>query len=94
LIPDPQFRKRDPHFDGRKGHTEKKRFTVDDFEYDETADSYKCPQGNTLTHQCRQKLRNNSGHKYRAKRGACKGCLLLEKCENRQESCKGAVCGG
>jgi hypothetical protein len=52
LIPDPQFRKRDPHFDGRKGHMEKKRFTVDDFEYDKATDSYKCPQGNTLTLQC------------------------------------------
>jgi hypothetical protein len=86
LIPDPQFRKRDPHFDGRKGHEPEKRFGLGDFEYDEETDSYKCPQGNTLTHQCHQKLRNNSGHKYQAKRGACKGCPLLEKCINVKKS--------
>jgi hypothetical protein len=58
-----KFRKRDPHFNGRKGHAEKKRFGLDDFEYDKATDSYKCPQGNTLAHQCHQKLRNNTGHK-------------------------------
>jgi predicted house-cleaning noncanonical NTP pyrophosphatase (MazG superfamily) len=79
LIPDPQFRKRDAHFDGRKGHEPKKRFGLEDFEYDEAADSYKCPHGNTLTHQSYQKLRNTCGHKYQAKRGACAGCPLLGK---------------
>jgi hypothetical protein len=33
-----------------------------------------------------QKLRNNTGHKYQAKRGACKGCPLLEKCINVKTS--------
>jgi hypothetical protein len=80
LIPDPQFRKRDPHFDGRKNHAGDKRFGPGDFAYDEGSDSYRCPAGNTLTHQCHQKLRNNSGHKYQAKRGTCKNCPLIEKC--------------
>jgi predicted house-cleaning noncanonical NTP pyrophosphatase (MazG superfamily) len=80
-MPDPQFRKRGPHFEGGKGHEPKKRYGLEDFEY-ETTNSYKCPRGNILRHQCRQKLRNNSGHKYQAKRGACKGCPLLEKCIN------------
>jgi hypothetical protein len=66
----------------REASNSKKRWGQDDFEYDEATDSYKCPQGNMLTHQCHQKLRNNSGHKYQAKRGTCKGCPLLEKCIN------------
>ena len=80
LIPDPQFRSRDPHFDGRKNHAENKRFDLGDFTYDVESDSYRCPAGNTLTHRCHQKLRNNSGHKYQAKSGTCKNCPLIEKC--------------
>ena len=82
LIPDPQFRKRDPHFDGRKCHSEKKRYGLDDFTYDEKNKCYHCPNGNILTHQSHQKLRNNSGHKYQAKSGTCKNCPLMEKCIN------------
>ena len=82
LIPDPQFRKRDPHFDGRKCHVEKKRFGLEDFEYDDKEDCYYCPAGNVLRHQCHQKLRNNSGHKYQAKRGTCKNCRYLGECIN------------
>jgi len=72
LIPDQQFRKRDPHFDGRKCHTNRKRFGVEEFEYDEKNDCYHCPNGNVLTHQSHQKLRNNTGHKYQAKSGTWK----------------------
>ena len=80
IIPDPQFRKRDPHFDGRKCHETKKRFGQEEFEYDEKNNSYHCPNGNVLTYQSYQKLRNNAGHKYQAKRGTCKGCPYMEKC--------------
>ena len=80
IIPDPQFRNRDPDFDGRKNHAQKKRYTLEDFKYDEENDSYQCPAGNTLTHQCHQKLRNNTGYKYHAKSGTCKNCPQIEKC--------------
>jgi len=80
IIPDPQFRKRDPHFDGRKCHTEQQRFGLEYFEYDEEHNCYHCPNGNVLTHQSHQKLRNNSGHKYQAKRGACKDCPYIGQC--------------
>ena len=33
-----------------------------------------------LTHQSHQKLRNNTGHKYQAKRGTCTGCPYIENC--------------
>ena len=82
LIPDPQFRKRDPHFEGRKCHCEKKRYGLEDFEYDKNNNCYYCPNGNVLRHQSHQKLRNNSGHKYQAKRGTCKNCPTINKCIN------------
>ena len=80
IIPDPQFRKRDPHFEGRKCHSEEKRYGLEDFEYDENNDCYRCPCGNVLTYQCQIKLRNNSGNKYQAKRGTCKDCKNIEHC--------------
>jgi transposase len=46
LIPDPQFRKRDPSFDDRKKYKAtdvKKYFGIEDFKYDEKKDSYICP---------------------------------------------------
>jgi len=86
LIPDPQFRKRDTHFDGRKCHAENKRFGIAEFKYDKNKNCYYCPGGNVLTHKCHQKLRNNTGHKYQAKRGVCKNCKYIEKCINVKKS--------
>ena len=82
LIPDPQFRKRGSHFDGRKCHAETKKFGLEDFIYDEENNCYHCPNGNVLTHQCRQKLGNTTGHKYQAKSGTCAGCPYIENCIN------------
>ena len=53
---------------------------MEDFLYNENEDSFTCPAGNLLTHQCHQKLRNNSGHKYMAQSGICKNCRLLSEC--------------
>ena len=87
LIPDPQFRKRDPHFDGRKGHAAgKKRFTVEDFEYNPKEDIYKCPAGYLLGYKGHVELRNNRGRKYQVKRGHCANCPLLKKCVNVKTS--------
>ena len=97
IIPDPQFRKRDPHFDGRKCHEETKRFGLEYFEYDEEHNCYHCPNGNVLTHQSHQKLRNNSGHKYQAKRGTCKDCpydRTMHKSKKQQEPGTDAVRSG
>ena len=83
LIPDQQFRQRDPYFAQKKQEKVKERkqkFGIEDFKYNEKENSYTCPAGNILTHQCHQKLRNNTGHKYLAKSGVCKNCRLLEKC--------------
>ena len=80
IIPDPQFRKRDSHFDGRKCHTEKKRFDLEDFEYNKKNNSYYCPNRNVLTYRGHQKLRNNTGNKYQAQSGTCKDCPYIEQC--------------
>ena len=89
LIPDPQFRKRDQHFDDTKGRAKKKRFTVEDFTYDKNTDSWTCPDGKKLELKCHVTLRNTTGRQYRAKSADCRNCSLVKKCINvRSESKK------
>jgi len=88
LIPDPQFRQRDPDFEGRKEEKIKKRFDKEDFRYDEKKKGYVCPRGKILENKGKVKLRNNEGEKYQAKAGDCAGCPLIEKCikiKNKKE---------
>jgi transposase len=80
LIPDPQFRKRDPHFAGQKGHGGKGRFTKEDFTYNEKNNTYTCPANKVLEYKGHIKLNRNSGEKYQAKSSDCKGCPEQEKC--------------
>jgi transposase len=85
LIPDPQFRKRDPGFDGSERHKEtsqKKYFTVEDFTYDKNDDSFTCPNGQVLPYKCTVefKKRNTRGKQYRAKKSVCENCKLIDKC--------------
>jgi transposase len=86
LIPDNQFRQRDPHFAGKKQEKvpKKKRFTLEDFVYKEKEDHYICPAGKILEYKCHVTLRNNSGKQYRPKGGTCISCHLLDKCINRR----------
>jgi transposase len=81
LIPDPQFRKRDTYFDGRKEHADcKKRYGVEDFKYDKKRDIYICPCGNILVFKGKIKLRNNEGKKYQANAKDCVKCRRIGKC--------------
>ena len=80
LIPDPQFRQRDPDFEERKNEKEKKRYTIEDFTYDEENNNYKCPGGKILKHIKKMKLGNNWGEKYQAAWRDCGGCALKGKC--------------
>jgi hypothetical protein len=80
VIPDPQFRQRDPDFAQRNERKAKKRYTVADFIFDKKKNSYRCPAGKTLTHKGKVKLRNNEGNKYKASSGDCKTCPHLERC--------------
>jgi hypothetical protein len=81
LIPDPQFRQRDPHFGDREDNgKKKKKFTVDDFTYDKKRDQFKCPFGYVLEYKGEVPLRNNTGKKYKAKSDVCGKCPLIEQC--------------
>jgi hypothetical protein len=51
LIPDQQFRKRDPSFERQKCHGWKGRFTVQDFFYNIKANAYICPNKKTLIYK-------------------------------------------
>jgi len=86
LIPDPQFRQRDPYYAEKKEKKveKKKRFTAEDFKYDERSDSFTCPCGKTLEYKGDVALRNNSGRKYMAKRTDCANCPLIDKCIARR----------
>jgi hypothetical protein len=88
LIPDPQFRQRDPYYAEKKKEKvgEKKRYGIEDFKYDEEKDEYTCPSGTVLENKGEVTLRNNSGKKYQPKRGQCVICPNIEKCINRRTS--------
>jgi hypothetical protein len=90
LIPDPQFRKRDPGFDDRKkykGTNVKKYFGVDDFAYNKKEDCYICPAGKVLPYKCdvEFKSRGARGKQYRSKKSVCSVCQLKGQCINRKE---------
>jgi len=85
LIPDQQFRQRDPDFGDRKEHGKKNaKHVIDDFTYDKENNCYKCPAGNILEYKGEVDLRNNSGKRYQAKRASCKNCSLIDKCISKR----------
>jgi transposase len=86
LIPDPQFRQRDPYYAEKKEEKveKKKRYAAEDFKYDKKTDSFICPCGKVLEYKCDIKLRNNGGRKYMAKRTDCANCPLIERCIARR----------
>jgi transposase len=90
LIPDNQFRQRDPYFAEKKKEKVpgKKKFLVEDFDYEEKEDKYICPAGKTLEYKYYVILRNNSGKQYRPKAGTCINCHLLDQCINRRNKTK------
>ena len=89
IIPDPQFRKRDPCFDDRKKYKDtnvKKYFGIEDFQYNEKEDTFKCPAGETLIYKCdiEFKGRGTKGRQYRLKKSICSVCPLKGQCINRK----------
>jgi len=94
LIPDPQFRQRDPYFAEKKDEKVKKKhnktYSIEDFTYNSKTDSFICPAGKTLEYKCDATLRNNSGRQYRAKPADCTNCSLIEKCIKKRNSKKPA----
>jgi transposase len=93
LIPDHQFRQRDPYFAEKKKEKvpKKERFKRDDFAYNKKKDIFVCPAGNTLEYKCAVKLHGNTGKRYHAKIGDCRSCHLRDKCINVRTGCKKTV---
>jgi transposase len=82
-IPDKDFRKRDPLFHGQHKRRRKKagRFTLEDFQYDEKADEYICPNGKRL--KLRAKGAVVTGviyRRYATKKAFCMSCELKARC--------------
>jgi len=94
LIPDPQFRQRDPYFtekkDGKVKKKHNKTYSAEDFLYNGKTDSFVCPAGKTLEYKCDAVLRNNTGRQYRAKPSDCANCPLIGNCIKRRASGKPA----
>jgi len=94
LIPDHQFRQRDPYFAEKKDEKVKKKqerkYTIEDFTYDSKTDSFTCPAGKTLEYKCNTVLRNTTGRQYRAKSSDCKNCPLINECIKKRNGKKPA----
>jgi len=94
LIPDQQFRQRDPYFAEKKDEKVKKKhtkkFSMEDFEYDRNNDCYICPNGKILEYKCDAVLRNNTGRQYRCRSSDCAECPLIEKCIKKRNGNKPA----
>jgi hypothetical protein len=90
-IPDKDFRKRDPRFQGPQKRRRKKvgRFALEDFQYDERADEYICPNGKRL--KLRAKRAVVTGVIYR-RYGADKECCM--SCELKARCIKGKIVNG
>jgi transposase len=89
LIPDAQFRQRDPYYADRKEQTyskgKKKKYGIQDFEYNKKENCYICPYGKKLSYKGKIQLRNNSGKKYQSLRRDCVNCPLIEKCITKRQ---------
>jgi transposase len=83
-IPDSNFRKRDPRFKDQKRYKPKKKrklFKLEDFIYEETSDSYICPNGERLTLRASHaKIGYKNYKRYGAPEGVCLKCKLRKRC--------------
>lgn len=83
LIPDNNFRKRDPRLADQKKYQPKGhgKFPLAKFLYDDKKDLYRCPAGKTLTSKARQTMIN--GRRCRlfvGKKDVCQACNLRIQC--------------
>ena len=87
-IPDKNFRKRDPRLKRqRRSKPKKKRFTLEDFRYNEATDEYICPQGKMLKLQAKNVESDRVIYRrYMADRNDCQGCALRSKCITQKKA--------
>lgn len=82
-IPDKFFRKRDPRFPTNFPHRKpgnKNLYGHDRFTFNESANNYTCPAGNTLKFDCRKNLHGHIGRRYVIKGKSCHTCYLKTEC--------------
>lgn len=82
-IPDPYFRRRDPRLHTAKRYNlrKHKRYSQDDFKYDESRDEYICPAGKRLALTHRTTINGRiSGDRYQARRIDCSNCGRRKLC--------------
>jgi len=83
-IPDPHFRQRDPRFADQgkyKPPKPRKKFTIDDYHYDEKSDAFTCLNGKELKLIGKTHLNKGNIYKrYRGPDGSCDDCPLKSKC--------------
>jgi len=87
-IPDKDFRKRDPGLEVKKSSIDRRRrrFTAEDFSYDEGANEYECPMGKKLKLNA-DKVKVNGGMVYRryyADATDCEACTVREGCISKK----------
>jgi len=84
-VPDHHFRSRDPRFGGGSGARKKvqKKFTKQDFVYDGTDDSFRCPAGKRLRFHTHATVKGTKGMQYRAQPADCGRCELASRCLKR-----------
>ena len=82
LIPDPQFRRRDPNFPQRPKAPSSKdlRFPIQDFHYDPLNDEFHCPNGKVLAFSCRSCVGRYRGRRYLSRTGDCVDCPFTKSC--------------
>lgn len=84
-IPDNHFRQRDTRFatqERYKSRVKKEKFTLEEFEYEEKSDTYRCPQGKVLSLHARTHRTNRDEiyRRYRSRREDCAQCPLRQQC--------------
>jgi len=81
-IPDKQFRRRDPRFSPKRFLSRGKRiFSLEDFQYNEKADQYVCPEGKILELNAKKFFATgNFYRRYRADSKDCDRCTSRLRC--------------
>ncbi len=90
-IPDKDFRKRDPRFSWLplSTSTRRKQFSRNNFQYDEAADQYICPNGKRLLLQTdKARVRDMIYRRYCARTHDCMLCAVRQGCLNKKGAAK------
>ena len=81
-IPDRYYRRRDPRYASQKRYwPKKKKFALEDFQYDDAGDQYICPNGKRLKRKVKEFYRDGLVYRiYTAEQKDCQGCTLRLRC--------------